>query len=326
MSNQTTQTVTTITELLTSLNLADLRRISDARARVWNKGKPASLAFAMMELAGETGEACNVAKKHARQEMGWVGGSTDTEALADELADVIICADLAAQRAGIDLAAAVIRKFNKTSEKHGFPHRLPTPPTPEQPSAESQKPITQFHFDRSAAPCSPPQTTGESVPAQEPEKARVRWFRDKDSHNRVWRFDDDYSRFSAGGPARLTGSVDDGCISVYSIREIQKLPWIEEFFPDHQQPKDHLPDAGKKVQPEPDPTIRNNQIVQPVQPQPESESGFCTHMDLPAGVPWGMNGWYLRLRNGSWRWVCDLAEIDTDAAASVRAELSKKGA
>lgn len=78
----------------------------------------------MMELAGECGEACNVAKKLARHEMGWVGGDKDVSKLADELADVVICADLAAQRAGIDLAAAVRQKFNATSEKHGFPERL----------------------------------------------------------------------------------------------------------------------------------------------------------------------------------------------------------
>lgn len=112
----------------TAMNLADLRVQNDSRAARWNRGTPAPLSFAMMELAGEVGEACNVAKKLAREEMGWVGGSTDTSALAEELADVVICADLAASRAGIDLAAAVAAKFNKTSEKHGFPERLPTGP------------------------------------------------------------------------------------------------------------------------------------------------------------------------------------------------------
>ena len=78
----------------------------------------------MMELAGETGEACNAAKKLARLQRGWKGGADTSANLAEELADVVICADLAAQRAGIDLESAVISKFNATSEKHGFEERL----------------------------------------------------------------------------------------------------------------------------------------------------------------------------------------------------------
>jgi NTP pyrophosphatase (non-canonical NTP hydrolase) len=78
----------------------------------------------MMELAGETGEACNAAKKIARLQRGMAGGSDESDNLAEELADVVICADLAAIRAGIDLGAAIVAKFNKTSEKHGFPERL----------------------------------------------------------------------------------------------------------------------------------------------------------------------------------------------------------
>lgn len=107
-----------------TLTFSKLRETSSSRAAVWNKGKPGPLSFAMMELAGETGEACNAAKKLAREEMGWVGGSTDVEALSEELADVVICADLAAMQIGVDLGEAVANKFNKTSVKHGFPHRL----------------------------------------------------------------------------------------------------------------------------------------------------------------------------------------------------------
>lgn len=115
---------------LMSLGLDELRKANDSRAAKWNKGTPAPLSFAMMELAGEAGEACNAAKKLARHEMGWVGGDPDVSKLAEELADVVICADLAASRAGIDLAKAVAAKFNKTSEKHGFPERLGEGDTP----------------------------------------------------------------------------------------------------------------------------------------------------------------------------------------------------
>ena len=81
-------------------------------------------------LAGEVGEACDVVKK-MRRKQGAVGRTTDLvhgrakdwdsedmkNALAQELADVIIYADLLAARNGIDLGAAVIHKFNLVSGK-----------------------------------------------------------------------------------------------------------------------------------------------------------------------------------------------------------------
>lgn len=109
------------------MNLNELRQQNESRRLRWQGDgakSQGSLSFAMMELAGEAGEACNAAKKIERAENGWKGGDPDISKLADELADVVICADLAAIRAGIDLAAAVARKFNATSEKHGFPERL----------------------------------------------------------------------------------------------------------------------------------------------------------------------------------------------------------
>lgn len=85
------------------------------------------------EMTGEAGEAANVAKKIKR---GWKmknGIKTpydqaDLDALfddlADELADVIITADLAAAQNNIDLGARVVKKFNEKSEKWGCEHRL----------------------------------------------------------------------------------------------------------------------------------------------------------------------------------------------------------
>lgn len=107
-----------------ALCLRQLRKANERRAIEWNGGNPAPLDFAMMELAGEVGEACNAAKKLARLRMGWPGGEDTTALLAEELADALICVDLAAMRAGIDLSDAVVRKFNRTSEKHGFETRL----------------------------------------------------------------------------------------------------------------------------------------------------------------------------------------------------------
>lgn len=44
--------------------------------------------------------------------------------LADELADVVLYADLLAQKAGIELAGAIRAKFNRVSEAQGFPERI----------------------------------------------------------------------------------------------------------------------------------------------------------------------------------------------------------
>lgn len=88
--------------------------------------------FRGVELAGETGEACNIIKKLARGEAP--GSLPDVEGiakLADELGDIVICADRVAEWYGIDLAAAVREKFNKTSEKHGFLTKLPDAPSSE---------------------------------------------------------------------------------------------------------------------------------------------------------------------------------------------------
>lgn len=69
--------------------------------------------------AGEMGEVCGVVKKARR-----LGHDDDlvlddhldlVADLSDEIADVVIYLDLLAARAGIDLAAAIARKFNQTS-------------------------------------------------------------------------------------------------------------------------------------------------------------------------------------------------------------------
>lgn len=85
------------------------------------------------EMTGEAGEAANVAKKLKR---GWKMKNGERtpfsqsdidsmmEDLADELADVIITADLVAGQAGIDLGARVVKKFNEKSDKWNAPHRL----------------------------------------------------------------------------------------------------------------------------------------------------------------------------------------------------------
>lgn len=118
----------------------DTLRIANARRGAQWDGKPPSLgdlSFRAMELGGEGGEAAeamlhlmaaigkaqNVAKKLVRELTGRVGGITVDEAraaLADELGDVVICADRVAELLNIDLGAATAAKFDKTSRKHGL--------------------------------------------------------------------------------------------------------------------------------------------------------------------------------------------------------------
>lgn len=116
---------------MSTLTFDMLRKANEERAIRWRNGSTADvpLSFAMMELAGEIGEACNAAKKLERTRLGLRGGTTDRTNLIEELADAIICIDLAARKLDIDLGDAVARKFNATSEKHGFPDRLPVEST-----------------------------------------------------------------------------------------------------------------------------------------------------------------------------------------------------
>lgn len=107
------------------LTLRAFREANAQRRTEFRNGddKSYGLAFAMMELAGEVGEACNVGKKIERTRRGARGGvnlDTGKKSLALELADVIICADLAAQEEGIDLEAAVVEAFNAKSRALGM--------------------------------------------------------------------------------------------------------------------------------------------------------------------------------------------------------------
>lgn len=84
------------------------------------------------ELAGETGELCNVLKKIKRaQSRGEEVPAGLLMHAAEELGDVIICADLIAAQLGIDLERSAADKFNRTSRKIDSPVRLwPTRPSP----------------------------------------------------------------------------------------------------------------------------------------------------------------------------------------------------
>ncbi|MBU8543974.1 MULTISPECIES: hypothetical protein [Roseomonadaceae] len=84
-----------------------------------------SLSDWMTATLGELGEAANIAKKLNRVRDGLGRFNAETEdalctKMADEIADCAIYLDLMAQAAGIDLATAIRRKFDRTSAKIGY--------------------------------------------------------------------------------------------------------------------------------------------------------------------------------------------------------------
>lgn len=117
--------------LTTNLNLSALRDVNVRRMRRWHGDADEwSGADWSNAMAGECGEACNIVKKLRRHETH-TGTSYNTPppdellfALAEELADVVTYCDLLAHKYGIDLAHAVITKFNKVSAAQDFPERL----------------------------------------------------------------------------------------------------------------------------------------------------------------------------------------------------------
>lgn len=107
--------------------LTQLQTTGRDRNIAWRGGAAPEPLFSAVELAGEIGEACNIVKKLDREARAMPGSRSSIEALADELADGIICIANLANDFAIDLPRAVAGKFNATSDKHGFPHRLEEP-------------------------------------------------------------------------------------------------------------------------------------------------------------------------------------------------------
>lgn len=107
---------------LGALRDANLKRLPRFKS---NAGTPAhsqsdgsdwSLGDWVCAVTGELGEAANIVKKITRGDFTLEQGRKD---LGDELADVLIYLDILAYRAGIDLSAATINKWNRTSVKVG---------------------------------------------------------------------------------------------------------------------------------------------------------------------------------------------------------------
>ena len=116
-----------------SLTFSRLRAVNVDRCARWHPGFPNDGLWNGADwsnaAAGEMGEACNVVKKLRRQETGGRGAVDPDYAvllskLGDEIADTIIYLDLLAVFYGIDVAAAVVRKFDAVSVREGLPERL----------------------------------------------------------------------------------------------------------------------------------------------------------------------------------------------------------
>lgn len=110
--------------------LDELRAANITRAARWH-GPDSTWTGADWSnaMAGEMGEAANVVKKIRRGEDGCPaahdpGPRMLVAMLGDEIADVIIYADLLAAHYGIDLSGAIRTKFNAVSVREGFPERL----------------------------------------------------------------------------------------------------------------------------------------------------------------------------------------------------------
>lgn len=107
--------------------LSYLRFANKTRQQEWDPNDDITLAYRGNELAGEVGEACNVIKKLERERLGLRGSRASTDQLAEELADIIICVDLIAMQAGINLAVSVPEKFNATSRKYNLQCTMDVP-------------------------------------------------------------------------------------------------------------------------------------------------------------------------------------------------------
>jgi NTP pyrophosphatase (non-canonical NTP hydrolase) len=120
-------------EEVSDLNFRDLRNANVSRSNKWHNGTEWSALEWAGALCGEAGEAANLCKKLRRIEHGISQAKRADDALdearlraaiAEELADVVLYADLLAERVGADLADAIRAKFNRTSETNGFTERL----------------------------------------------------------------------------------------------------------------------------------------------------------------------------------------------------------
>lgn len=107
-----------------------LRRVNVERCEaVFHRLDAWSPADWAVALGGEVGEALNEVKKLRRLDDSTGPNDHRTkqeiiQAIANELADTVIYADLLAARLKIDLGRAIVGKFNEVSRRRGYNVRI----------------------------------------------------------------------------------------------------------------------------------------------------------------------------------------------------------
>ena len=105
----------------------DFDEALEARQIAWvgeGDGDKLPVEFYAIELVGELGELFNVIKKLMREQYGVRGSRATLEDKEAEFGDVLICLKNMAAKYGVNLEKVARDKFNATSEKYGFPHRV----------------------------------------------------------------------------------------------------------------------------------------------------------------------------------------------------------
>ncbi|MCI0559803.1 MAG: MazG-like family protein [Nitrososphaera sp.] len=117
--------------MISHLTFKLFREVNAYRCTLWHGGiNDWDLSDWGVAAVGELGEACNVIKKLNRCRDGLPGNKEIEEELrvmlAKELADAVTYIDLLALRAGINLGAAVVAKFNEVSRDKELPVYIET--------------------------------------------------------------------------------------------------------------------------------------------------------------------------------------------------------
>lgn len=106
-------------ERIVGLTFAMLTGFNQLRQyKAFPKCKKWTLTDWACAMAGETGEACNLIKKLRR------GEKIPPRNVGKELADIVIYADLLADKLGLSLAECVQQKFNEVSKRVNSPYKL----------------------------------------------------------------------------------------------------------------------------------------------------------------------------------------------------------
>lgn len=110
------------------LTFEELRNANVARCLKWHPGGLQSWSPSdwLTAIAGELGELASLIKMMNRERDRLPGNKfpVTVQHVADEMADVLTYLDLMAASMGIDLASAVVAKFNEVSKRVGFTDRL----------------------------------------------------------------------------------------------------------------------------------------------------------------------------------------------------------